>query len=222
MKAGLQVDRPGGNLPFHSKHGSSVALTASITQETCRFDLDDVGGEVVLLDWSSGEMEIQSRQESRSGAKNQRQRVTPLLDNEFLLPPTPRYRDPIGEDISCIPRALQQIQQNWKEGGLNRLTAWNLGRKLRERLSAQASSRSKSGVDILLTGCEVSLWLAEQLASDLTKSFPKLVVQATSSNKLLGLMGQEVRLSLVPLTCVWYILFQKLHGPTFRFALLLF
>ena len=42
-------------------------------------------------------------------------------------------------------------------------------------------------VDILLTGCEVSLYLAEQFASDLKKSFPKLCIEAVSSNKLLGL-----------------------------------
>ena len=47
-------------------------------------------------------------------------------------------------------------------------------------------------VDVLLTGCEVSLWLAEQFASDLQKSFPKLRIKAVSSNKLLGLYGQEI------------------------------
>jgi hypothetical protein len=46
-------------------------------------------------------------------------------------------------------------------------------------------------VDIVITGCEVSLWLAEQFASDLQKSFPKLRIVAVSSNKLLGLYGQE-------------------------------
>lgn len=41
-------------------------------------------------------------------------------------------------------------------------------------------------------GCEVSLWVAEQFASDLQKSFPKLFIKAVSSNKLLGLFGQEL------------------------------
>ena len=43
-----------------------------------------------------------------------------------------------------------------------------------------------------MTGCEVSLWLAEQFASDIQNSFPKLVTKAISSNKLLGLFGQDV------------------------------
>lgn len=202
VKAGLQFDRPGGNFPFQSKHGGSSHLSQILTQETCRFDLDDLGGEVVLMDWTSGEVEIQNHQETRTAASTLRSRVTPLRGNEFLLPLTPDYADPIAEDISSIPRALYHIQENWKEGGLNRLTAWNLGRKLRERLTAQAAGLSKGGVDILLTGCEVSLWLAEQLASDLSKSFPKMAIQALSSNKLLGLLGQEVSaLAEVPVKC---------------------
>ena len=43
-----------------------------------------------------------------------------------------------------------------------------------------------------IKGCEVSLWVAEQFAADLQKSFPQLFVKAVSSNKLLGLFGQEL------------------------------
>ena len=45
-------------------------------------------------------------------------------------------------------------------------------------------------IDILITGCEVSLWVAEQFASDLSVIFPGLVVKALSANKLLALKGQ--------------------------------
>ena len=51
--------------------------------------------------------------------------------------------------------------------------------------------QSHKRVDILLTGCEVSLWLAEQFASDLQRAFPNLHIKSTSSNKLLGIFGQE-------------------------------
>ena len=47
-------------------------------------------------------------------------------------------------------------------------------------------------VDILVTGCEVSLWVAEKFCADLQKCFPRLGVKACSSNKLLGLFGQEL------------------------------
>ena len=195
VKAALEFERPGGELPSYSKHyGGGYKLGKQMTKQTCRFDLDDLGGEVVLLDWSSGQCDIRTHRgpQSRNG-QSVRSRITPLRDNEFLIPLTPDYDDPIAEDIGSIPQALYGIQERWKEGGLNRLTAWNLGRKLRERLTAQAAGRTKSGVDIVVTGCEVSLWVAEQFASDLSKSFTNLVIQATSSNKLLGLMGQEVR-----------------------------
>ena len=52
--------------------------------------------------------------------------------------------------------------------------------------------RDGTTVDILVTGCEVSLWLAEQFCSDLKKCFPKLFLKAVSSNKILGLFGQDL------------------------------
>ena len=65
-------------------------------------------------------------------------------------------------------------------------------------MSARTLARTREGSycsegnDILLTGCEVSLWLAEQFAADLQKCFPKLNIKAVSSNKLLGLFGQDL------------------------------
>jgi hypothetical protein len=100
-------------------------------------------------------------------------------------------------DIQDIQRICRTIQDDWHSNkaatSLNRLTAFNLSICLRSRLEAHVKrSVPSNAVDILLTGCEVSLWLAEQFASDLQKSFPKLCVQAVSSNKLLGLYGQEI------------------------------
>jgi hypothetical protein len=48
-----------------------------------------------------------------------------------------------------------------------------------------------------VTGCEVSLWAAEQFASDLSKCFPKLYVKPVSANKLLGLFGQELSMPAI-------------------------
>ena len=190
VKAGLNYDEPGGNQGHRQKKLSSAF---DMTQETCRFDLDDLGREVVLLDWSSKNVQVKIHQESKSSNSNLRARTTPLENNEFLLPFTPDSDDPILDDISSIPGVLHDIQTKWKDGGLNRISAWHLGRRLRERLRRRADgSHQTSTVDILVTGCEVSLWLAEQFASDLQKSFPKLTIQATSSNKLLGIFGQDL------------------------------
>jgi hypothetical protein len=41
-------------------------------------------------------------------------------------------------------------------------------------------------VDVLITGCEASLWIGEQFASDLQDLFPALRVVAMSANKIIG------------------------------------
>ena len=46
-------------------------------------------------------------------------------------------------------------------------------------------------LDVLVTGCEVSLWVGEQFASDLHLAFPNLSIECTSANKLLGLLGHS-------------------------------
>ena len=101
--------------------------------------------------------------------------------------------DPVLADIQDIPRICANIQEDWQDVGLNRMTAWHLRACIQKRLQGRLNGTIESHanqVDILLTGCEVSLWLAEQFAADLTKCFPKLGVKAVSSNKLLGLFGQ--------------------------------
>ena len=41
-------------------------------------------------------------------------------------------------------------------------------------------------VDLLIIGCEASLWIGEQFASDLQNLFPALRVVAMSANKVIG------------------------------------
>ena len=43
---------------------------------------------------------------------------------------------------------------------------------------------------MLICGCEVSLWVGEQFASDLHNAFPQLKVVTLSSNKILAQLGQ--------------------------------
>lgn len=103
--------------------------------------------------------------------------------------------DIIKQDIQDIPRICSQIQEDWKDPGLNRMTAWFFRRALTKRLKGIQDGtfpRCAGSIDILFTGCEVSLWLAEQVASDLQKALPKLGIKAISSNKILGLFGQAL------------------------------
>lgn len=186
-----------------------------------RLDLDDLGGEIVLLDWGiggysgagkenscisvhkvmNGKVTAVIYKESKTTAHDPElfHRMVRLTQNHLIkpLPDYPKGADLIANDIRDIPRVCQAIQDEWKSNvavkSLNRLTAYNLGRCLRKKMDSHIAGtvRSKS-IDILFTGCEVSLWLSEQVSSDLKKSFPLLNIQALSANKLLGLYGQEI------------------------------
>ena len=182
----------------------------------------DLGGEVLLLDYSknpggqtspvskpnrqlahhelmNGNVTVVVYKESKVTAQDPEiyHRMIRLSRNKFIKPLPDDSKDLIHKDIQDIPRVCTNIQNDWHSDfaatSLNRLTAHTLSRALRRLLDARVRmERSFREVDILLTGCEVSLWLAEQFASDLQKAFPKLVTMAVSSNKLLGLYGQDV------------------------------
>ncbi len=187
--------------------------------ESTRLDLDDLGGEIVVLDWGrkryqtapvshpnqhleefqlmKGKITAVLYQESKSTKKELFNRMTRLSDNPLIQPLQKSPEDPVLADIREIPYVCKVIQDDWQSrrasSSLNRLTAFNLSRCLRKRLEQHANGTVPNmSVDILLTGCEVSLYVAEQFASDLKKAFPKLSIEAVSSNKLLGLYGQEI------------------------------
>jgi hypothetical protein len=194
-----------------------------IDNDALRLDLDDFGGEIVCLDWSgfagitsispvskpnrglachkvmNGRVDLVLFQQSKATTQDPQifHRMTCLSRNRFIKPLCDESDDLILTDIQEIPKVCKSIQDEWKSDrastSLNRLTAYNLSRCLRNRLEAHVNGTvHPRAIDILLTGCEVSLWLAEQFASDLQKSFPALNIQAVSSNKLLGLYGQEI------------------------------
>jgi len=216
-KAGTTFQPPGLS---HRKMKSTDDEDAAV-----RLDLDDLNGEICLLDWGPGEEPLISppnrhlpvnllmnnavkvivinEAQKRQSKKGLRQRMTLLEGHEFVLPLPPLMKDPILHDIQSIPSICRFIQDDWKGVisdnssvmSLNRLTAWNLTKALKKRLQDLADGaieRGPGSIDILLTGCEVSLWVAEQFASDLQKAFPRLGIKAISSNKLLGLYGQEL------------------------------
>ena len=73
---------------------------------------------------------------------------------------------------------------------MNRMTAFTLQTCLRKRMVQYEKGTHDGSVDLLISGCEVSLWLGEQFAADLHKAFPKLKIVTLSANKLLGQLGQ--------------------------------
>jgi len=192
-----------------------------IDHDALRLDLDDLGGEIIVLDWGQSNYKTNPvsqphrhlpmhqlmndkvnailYQESKTTTQDRElyHRLTRLSRNRFIKAIPDDSKDLILKDIQDIPMICQAIQDDWHSSqassSLNRLTAYNFSRCLRKRLEAHvARNVNAQDVDILLTGCEVSLWIAEQFASDLQKSFPKLRIKAISSNKILGLYGQEI------------------------------
>jgi hypothetical protein len=216
VKAGMIVDFPGDEDALARSLGD-------VDNDVLRLDLDDLGGEVLLLDWGcalyqnlavsvpnrslvthdlmNGQVAAILFQESKATTRDPQiyHRMTRLSRNRLIKPLREESSDLVLSDIRDIPTVCRAIQDDWDVKSactsLNRLTAFNLSRCLRDRLDAHvAGTVSSRAVDILVTGCEVSLWLAEQFASDLRGSFPKLRTMAISSNKILGLYGQDIAL----------------------------
>ena len=212
VKAGLNYENPEGSVGRWSESEEENAV---------RLDLDDLGGEICLLDWGfAGDVAPAISPPNRSLvveksmngcvnvillhqnsiSKPLSKRLTLLENNEFIRPLLDDCDDLVLADIRDIPRICKQIQDDWRNVGLNRMTAWNLANCIRARMKAHVDgkiARHGGTVDILVTGCEVSLWVAEQFVADLQKCFPKLFVKAISSNKILGLFGQELAMPCI-------------------------
>ena len=227
VKAGLNAKFPGQEgITAERKAEDDVD---DIDKDATRLDLDDLGGEIVLLDWGCkatngappsiekvvskpsrhltlhsvmrGAVQIVICQESKSTTLDRElyHRLTRLSRNPLIKPLPALSDDPVLTDIQDIPKICRAIQDDFRSSkassSMNRLTAFHLSLCLKARLERKIKGRYQSNsIDVLLTGCEVSLWLAEQFASDLQKSFPKLSVQAMSSNKILGMCGQEIEI----------------------------
>ena len=245
VKAGLSIPTPGGDV-LASVHGGEFGDDNAAV----RLDLDDLNGEICLLDWEDGDepavsfpnshleqyplmggkVTVVLAAEGTSGVskstigtpaqslvmrkpslhvgvsvdKKLFRRMTRLEGNDLIKPLLPDREDLVLHDIHDIPKILRNIQEDWQNRpqatiSLNRLTAWNLARCLRRRLDRRLNSTTKSSrsIDVVVTGCEVSLWLAEQFAADLQQAFPRLTVKAVSSNKILGLFGQDIPIPTV-------------------------
>eukprot|EP00931_Biecheleriopsis_adriatica_P026260 TRINITY_DN15999_c0_g2_i2.p1 TRINITY_DN15999_c0_g2~~TRINITY_DN15999_c0_g2_i2.p1 ORF type:complete len:1401 (-),score=231.76 TRINITY_DN15999_c0_g2_i2:11-4213(-) len=202
--------------PYNAYRASKVADMDSVNMEdpgpAIRYDLDDLAGELCLLDWGPG---AASTSKHNKGLPVHRlmdgkvtltntvegiglnvkfeKRLVHLEDNPLVVPLPADVTEPIAADINDIPRALAQIQDDWNScNSLNRLTAWNLSCVLKSRLRKKKEGLLPAdAVDIVVSGCEVSLWLGEQFAADLSMAFKKLNIKTISSNKVLGLLGQE-------------------------------
>ncbi len=177
VKAGLSFPFPGKNVEDFGKTTGD-----DMDADALRLDLDDLNGEVCLLDWGrrkfkssavtapnrmlpryklmNGNITVVLSQEDGVVAKQDKQlyhRMTRLTRNRFIKPLPTIGQDPVYTDITEIPMVCQNIQHDWKaqkaRSSLNRLTAFNLAGCLRARMDAHASGKvPPRAVDIVLTG----------------------------------------------------------------------
>ncbi|XP_075265540.1 uncharacterized protein LOC142357936 [Convolutriloba macropyga] len=200
---------------------ASIASVRDESMDAVRLDINDLQGEACLLRFPEAGEPAPPRWEDVVGAEDESQKTCRLMDgtllvrvccpegeragdikprllkledNPLVLPLPPPVKDPVGHDINEIPAALNAVQKDWaSSGSVNRLSACTLSRQVLRRLSelhAQGTQQNRS-IDILVTGCEVSLWVGEQFAADLHRVFPRLTVRALSANKILGLLGHN-------------------------------
>ncbi|CAE7836736.1 unnamed protein product, partial [Symbiodinium necroappetens] len=96
-------------------------------------------------------------------------RLVPIEENPLVQQLPKSVQDPVGADITDIPDAVANIQVDfWAEGRPTRATARALGEVLLSRLQRKSCGQlPATSVDVLVTGCEVSLWVGEQFAADL-------------------------------------------------------
>jgi len=129
-----------------------------------------------------------------------RTRLVPLLDNPLVQPlpllSGPAQNDPVGADIEAIPQVLARVRSEWQDAeSLNRMTATAFARMLLEKMAHNqhfsGSAHEARDMDVLIVGVEISLWMAEQFAADLTRALPHVHAQAMSANKVLHMFGTE-------------------------------
>jgi hypothetical protein len=206
------------------EHGSAIPVLDAVG-----FDLDNLKGEICLLDWGcnspergydrsdsgvlptlkflSGKLSVTLVNESTAEGGLMKKTPTPrdfmtlresLKDRLYNLQhtrnPLPAVKRSTLSDILDIPDVCARIQRQWRDPkSANRVAAESLGQDVHDRF-VNRRRQSRMLIDVLLTGCEASLWVAEHFASDLNKVFPNLHVRCISANKVLGLLGQSFKL----------------------------
>lgn len=134
VKAGLNFETPKGSSNFGSNF-------KSVDEDAVRLDLDDLGGEICLLDWGyKGDSEPSVSPPNRTlvvdkvmgGAVNVvllhqenamkkssklHKRLVRLENNEFIKPLLNDSDDPVLSDITDIPRVCANIQEDWQDVG---------------------------------------------------------------------------------------------------------
>jgi hypothetical protein len=203
---------PASGLSLYASEPAAVDAVLAGGEGSWRLDLDQNAGEIAVL--SSDDLRITSlslerelspeelhrRRHPYGGSARQGGRPGPFL------PPPLQTGDHVAADLAAIPALLGAIRNDWSNpGSFNRQSAEALAQLLiakaanvaaKENLLRQAGlddSLAKSRhVDLLVTGVENSLWLAEQFSRDLSILMPRLTVRAQSANAVLKALQHDI------------------------------
>lgn len=95
--------------------------------------------------------------------------------------------DLISADLDCTPAVLASIDRVWgTPHSLENNAARSLSIALVDCMRERLKNREET-TDLVISGVEASLWLAEAFSADLRTIFPQANIVTLSSNKLLGL-----------------------------------
>ncbi|KAA8496343.1 hypothetical protein FVE85_0072 [Porphyridium purpureum] len=125
-------------------------------------------------------------------------------------------QDDVWQDLQDLPGVLKRIESDWdssaakaahSSGGVDlepptavksAVSNGSVIRELGHAFAALADNHAlyqystrglERGLDVLVVGVEVSLWISEQFVADLEVAFPKIRARAWSANKVLGALG---------------------------------
>jgi hypothetical protein len=114
-----------------------VSGTDKEAENAVRLDLDDLGGEICLLDWGftdpaisapnrnltvnklmNGSVSVVLLHQSKMHRDTSlHKRMILLENNEFIKPLLTSGKDPVLADIRDIPKICSQIQEDWHDVG---------------------------------------------------------------------------------------------------------
>jgi hypothetical protein len=134
VKAGLNYDVPDGP--------AGKSNFTPVDEDAVRLDLDDLSGEICLVDWGykdsspavsppnrsldveklmGGAVSVVMLHQTNTTKKTSFcERLVPLENNECIKPLLNDNNDPVRADIEDIPRVCSDIQQDWQDASLNR------------------------------------------------------------------------------------------------------
>lgn len=202
---------PSDGLVLYASETAAVDSVLNGNNMAWRIDLDDNSGEIAVL--SNSDLRVISLTLGRPLTADellQRRRPYGGVGDRPIPSSGQSTRsdqwDPVASDIVEIPALLASIYSDWSNpGSANRQAADYLAQlliakaanlyskeALLRRSGLNESLAKSSDVDLLLTGVENSLWLAERFASDLSDLMPRLSVRVLSANAVLKALQNDI------------------------------